>query len=102
MFDTDVIKTDEYVLLSKVMHQNGSSPVEIMLTIEALDNMLLLTRNRTMLMAQTRTAKGYFRKNATLSAILEKRIDQLVEDMKLNGITISPSETAAGGDGQIK
>lgn len=93
-FDTDVIKTNEYILLGKTMQENGACAVETFLTIEALDNMLLLTRNRSMLLSQARTAKGFFRKDATLMAILEKRIGELVDDLKANGITITTPETA--------
>lgn len=82
LFGTTVIRADEYVLLAQVMKENGSTPEQIVLDIEAIDDLLQLQRVRTLLVPLQFTRTGRLRKDYTFSSIVERRIEKLVEDLE--------------------
>lgn len=81
-FGTRIVKTDEYVLLAKVMKDDNMSVEETALHIEAIDDMLVLQRNRSMLNTMRRTPTGRIRKDSDFLSILDRRVGILVKDLK--------------------
>jgi hypothetical protein len=82
MFGTDVIRTDEAVLLAKVMKDENHTPEETMLIIHAFDDMLAMQRMRSIIRSHRFTATGRIRKDSAFSDFISGRIDELVKDLK--------------------
>jgi len=83
-FKTTVIRTDEYLIMAKVMKDDGLTNKEAFLHISALDDMLSLLRIQTIIVGMSRTATGRLRKNSSFSSLIEHRIELLIDDLKLN------------------
>ena len=81
-FGTTIIKTNEYVDLAKIAVKNGSSVTIAALEIEALDDLLVLIRQRSMLNAMRKTATGRIRKNSDFLSLVDKRVDRLLTDIQ--------------------
>lgn len=82
IFQTAVVKTDEYLLLASVMKANGSTTQQISLEIEAIDNMLSMQRIRSIISSRRFTSTGRIRKDSSLTNMIDKRLDQLVQELK--------------------
>lgn len=80
-FGTTIIKTDEYVMLAKIMTESGQTVPQAALQLEALDNMLVLIRIKSMLNAMRITPKGRIRKDSDFLSLIDKRMGQLVTDL---------------------
>jgi hypothetical protein len=84
-FGTSNIRTDEYVMMAKVMVSNGETVEAAALTLSAWDDILGIIRIRAIILGQQFTAKGRLRKDSTLSALIDKRIDLLCDELKRVG-----------------
>ena len=78
-FGTGVINTEEYLIMAKVMKENGSSVEQIALEIEAMDEMMQMYKVR--LIPSMRTAKGTLRKSALFQTFLDDRVNKLMLDL---------------------
>lgn len=83
-FGTSVIKTDEYVLIAKTMIDNGGSLEQTALEIEFLDDLLALQRMRPVVTSAINryTASGRIRRDSAMNDLINKRLDQLITDLK--------------------
>lgn len=83
-FGTSVIKTDEYVLIAKTMMENEGSLEQTALEIEFLDDLLALQRMRPVVTSAINryTASGRIRRDSDMSDLINKRLDQLITDLK--------------------
>jgi len=82
IFQTEQIKTDEYVMLCKTMLNNGSTIETATLEIEAIDDMLSILKIRSIINTQRYTAKGRIRKDVSVREMINTRIDKLLEEIK--------------------
>jgi hypothetical protein len=76
IFNTKVIRTDEYTLLASIMNDNGSSTQEIFYDIKLIDDLLTLQKMEIIIAAHRRTRKGKLRKNSSMLDIAEGMIEQ--------------------------
>ena len=81
-FGTSVIKTDEFVLLGKVMQKEGLTPAQTVAHIECIDDLLLMQRSMSIINSQRRTAKGTLRKGAGFYDFMDNRVGNLVDELK--------------------
>ena len=81
-FGTSVVNTEEYIMMANVMIGNGSTPAVAAMEIEAIDDMLSMQRIACIANSQRYTATGQLRKNSSLVDMCDKRIDQLLMDLK--------------------
>lgn len=83
-FGTSVIKADEYVLIAKTMIDNGGSLEQTALEIEFLDDLLALQRMRPVVTSAINryTASGRIRRDSGMTDLINKRLDQLITDLK--------------------
>lgn len=78
IFNTDVVKTNEYVIFAKVM-QRENVPVPIIAArIKAIDRMLLMQRQGMLNSMHMYTRARRKRKNVGLMFHLEKIVEELV------------------------
>lgn len=82
-FETAIVKTDDFILLAQIMVENGSSTEEAYLQIMAIDDMLRLMQSVVLINKLKYTRTGRLRKNASLSDLIEGRINQLAEDLQM-------------------
>lgn len=81
IFGTEIVRTDEYILLAQVMVGNGSTVKEAALEISAIDDMLSILRSASLINARRLTPTGRIRKNSSLLDILDGRIGKLCEEI---------------------
>lgn len=82
IFDTDVIRTDEYVLMAQVKLESGITTQQAALEIDALDDMLSMQRMRPIITKMQYTSTGKLRKDAMFSRLLSNRLDLLMTQIK--------------------
>ncbi len=80
VFGTNVIKTDEFVLMAKVMRENGSTDQQLMDDIELIDDLLSIHRMRSIGKVVMYTAGGKVRRDATTRGMIDKRLDRYLEE----------------------
>lgn len=81
IFGTEIVKTDEYILLAQVMVRNGETVEEAALSISAIDDMLSVLRASSLITARRFTPTGRIRKNSSVLDILDGRIGKLCEEI---------------------
>jgi len=81
-FGTSVIRTDEYIMMAKIMVKNGETVHEAAADIKMIDDCMSLMRTRSIIVSHQFTSTGRKRKDATLSSMIEARIDQLCDELK--------------------
>lgn len=81
-FGTTNVKTDEYIILAKTMVANGTPIEQAALDIAAIDDMLSLLKVSQIIRVNRFTKSGKIRKDASLMDLIDKRVDQLLEDSK--------------------
>lgn len=81
-FGTNIVKTDEYILLAETMVENGSSIQQAALEIEAIDDMLRIHRMELIINYNRFTKTGRMRKNVSLLDLLDGRVNNLIDDLK--------------------
>lgn len=82
IFDTDVIRTDEYILLAQIKIESGITTQQAALEIDALDDMLSMQRMRPIITKMQYTSTGKLRKDAKFSQLLSNRLDLLMTQIK--------------------
>jgi RecJ-like exonuclease len=80
IFGTSNIKTSEYVLMAKVWKESGSPIEEIDADLRMIDDCLGLIRIRQLIRSQQFTPTGKLRKDATLMAMINGRIDLRIQE----------------------
>jgi hypothetical protein len=80
VFGTNVIKTDEFVLMAKVMRENGSTDQELMDDMELIDDLLSIQRMRCIGKIVRYTAGGRIRRDTTMSGMIDKRLNRYLEE----------------------
>lgn len=80
IFNTNNIRTDEYVLLAKVITGNGSTPEEAVKDLELLDDLLALQKIELIINGQKYTSTGRLRRNSGLLDLMEGRIEQMINE----------------------
>ena len=81
-FGTKHIKTDDYIMAAKVIVSNGGTAQQAALELEAWDDILGLLSIRSIVLGQSFTKTGRLRKDRTTQALIEGRINLLVDDLK--------------------
>ena len=81
-FGTSTIRTDEYVMLAKIKVQDNIPTNEIRLEMELLDDLLSIQRIQSIARAKSYTATGRQRKNASLTEMINTRLNQHLENLK--------------------
>jgi hypothetical protein len=82
LFETTEMRTDEVILMAKIMKADGMDAEEIMLNVHAIDDMLVLQKMESIGRAMSRTPTGRLRKNYLLREQIENRMWKLIEDTK--------------------
>ena len=77
------MSTDEYVILAKCCREDGMSLEETALTIDAFDDLLSLRKVQVIIGAQRTTSKGTFRKGSSFYDFMDRRMNQLTDDLIL-------------------
>lgn len=81
-FGTEVIKTDEYVMLAEVIVNNGGSVEQASLEIQAIDDLLRIHRMDSISRTQRRTPTGRIRPRTSTRELMEGRIEVLAEELQ--------------------
>lgn len=81
VFNTNIVKTDEYLLMAKSMTKGGLKTGEAVLFIEAIDQMLCLQRTQIFSKAVRYTSTGAVRKNSFLINNYSNVIDDLSNNL---------------------
>lgn len=82
VFGTSVVKTEDYVLMARVMRDNGSDLPTIAQDIELIDDLLAMSRMQSIIQVGRFTATGRIRKNASLQDMINTRLDKFISDLK--------------------
>jgi hypothetical protein len=81
-FGTTTMRTEDVVLYAKCAISEGMAKEEVMAYVQATDDMLSIGRMSPIIISQSRTQTGRLRKNSTYRAMLERRIEELVSELK--------------------
>jgi hypothetical protein len=81
-FGTTTMRTEDVVLYAKCAISEGIAKEDVMAYVQATDDMLSIGRMSPIIVSQSRTQTGRVRKNSTYRAMLERRIELLVEELK--------------------
>jgi hypothetical protein len=82
VFGTTQIKTDEYIMLAKVMVENGSPLEQADAEIHAIDDMLSMQKISSIINSRRFTSSGRIRKDSRLSDMISNRLDKLLIELK--------------------
>lgn len=78
-FGTEIIKTDEYLLLAQTMKDD--LPIELIdNNIQFIDKMLGIMKMESIIGNMRRTKSGKLRKNSSLQDVLMNAVGQLVDE----------------------
>jgi hypothetical protein len=81
-FGTTTMRTEDVVLYAKCAMSEGIAKEDVMAYVQATDDMLSIGRMSPIIISQSRTQTGRLRKNSTYRSMLERRIEQLVSELK--------------------
>lgn len=81
-FNTNIVRTDEYLMMAKTMVNDGLKTDEAVLFIDAIDQMLCLQRTQIFSKAVRYTSTGAVRKNSFLINNYSNVIDDLANNLK--------------------
>jgi len=80
IFETSVMKTNEYLLMAKVIKENGETDIaKIDADIRFIDDFLAMARIQCVSNALRRTKTGGLRKNLHYGAFLDSRLQKLID-----------------------
>lgn len=79
-FGTNILKTDEVVMFAKACMKEGITDMELInADLHFIDDCLQLMEMRMISRVVRLTSKGNFRKDSTMSAMIENRLDQEIK-----------------------
>lgn len=84
VFGTQIVKTDEYVMIAEIITYKGRSTSDAMLMIDCIDDLLQMRRMRLIIAGQRTTKTGKFRKDSSITDFFYKRLSVLLDDMNQN------------------
>jgi hypothetical protein len=82
-FGTAEISADEYLLMAKVITKNGGSVHQAALEIKMMDDVLCMMKMKIIIVSHQYTKSGKLRKDADLQSMIDRRINLLIDDLRL-------------------
>lgn len=81
-FGTSEMKTDEVILMARVMKNNGDNSNSILEQIHFIDDCLSMLKMRSIINTRRVTPTGRFRKDGQLRDFINGRLDVLINNLK--------------------
>lgn len=99
-FGTNVMNTEEYILMAKVISENEPNAEKIADQITLIDDLLTINRASGLMLFNRFTKTGRRRKNTTVNELIEKRISMFLDEQKKSNESNAGSHSD-GNDGRV-